>query len=71
MGITLKAARVNAGLTQTVLAKKMNTTAKTISNWESGNTAIPMNKFNEFCNICQISQDNVKVPSVNDGVFEV
>ena len=53
-----------------VLAKKMNTTPKTISNWENGKTAIPMHKFTEFCNICDMPQDNVIVPSVNDGVYE-
>lgn len=70
MAISLKAARVNAGFTIVVLAKKMNTTPKTISNWENGKTAIPMHKFTEFCSICEMPQDNVIVPSVNDGVFE-
>lgn len=70
MAISLKATRVNAGLTLAVLADKMNTTPKTISNWENGKTAIPMQKFTEFCEICNMPQDNVIVPSVNDGIYE-
>lgn len=34
--ITLKAARVNAGYTQTDIAEKMGVSNVTISNWESG-----------------------------------
>lgn len=70
MVISLKAARVNAGYTLVDLAEKMNTTSKTVSNWENGKTAIPMHKFTEFCSICDIPQDNVIVPSVNDGIYE-
>lgn len=36
MAITLKAARVNAGLTQAEAAEKMNVTKEIISNWERG-----------------------------------
>ncbi len=38
MAITLKAARVNAGLTQESAAEKMGISKDTISNWERGKT---------------------------------
>lgn len=38
MAITLKAARVNAGLNQRQAAKKIGVTKDIISNWERGKT---------------------------------
>lgn len=37
--ITLKAARVNANLTQTEAAKRIGVTRDTISNWETGKSS--------------------------------
>ena len=41
--IKLKAARVNAGLTQTEAAQKLNRNKQTIVNWEKGFTQIKVN----------------------------
>ena len=41
--IKLKAARVNAGLTQTEVAHKLNRNKQTIVNWEKGSTEIKVN----------------------------
>lgn len=38
MKVTLKAARINAGLTQSEAAKKLNVSKDSISNWERGKT---------------------------------
>ena len=38
MKLTLKAARINAGLTQKKAAEKLGVTEQTISNWENGIT---------------------------------
>jgi DNA-binding XRE family transcriptional regulator len=40
--ITLAAARVNAGLTQTEAAEKIGVSQITISNWETGKTSPKM-----------------------------
>jgi len=40
--ITLAAARVNAGLTQTEAAEKIGVSQTTISNWETGKTSPKM-----------------------------
>lgn len=39
MNISLKAARVNAGMTQDEVAKQLNRNVMTISNWETGKTS--------------------------------
>lgn len=39
MAITLKAARVNAGMTQTEAAEQLGVTKNTLSNWEVGRSA--------------------------------
>ena len=41
--IKLNAARVNAGLTQTEVARKLNRNKQTIVNWEKGFTEIKVN----------------------------
>ena len=68
--ISLEAARVNAGMTQTYVAKKMKVSSKTISSWERGFVAIRMDAFYKLCNLYGISTDYVKVPNVYDRKFE-
>lgn len=43
--ITLRACRVNAGLTQDELASKLGVSAATINSWEQGNTKITVDKL--------------------------
>ena len=70
MQITLRAARINADFTLNDVAKKVNITSKTISNWERGLTPISKELFDKLCTIYEAPSDMVIVPSVNDGVFE-
>lgn len=49
--ITLKAARVNAGLTQDDVAAKMHHTKQTIVNWENGKTDI---KYSELISLSEL-----------------
>lgn len=49
--LTLKAARVNAGLTQKQAAKKLKVSNKTLCNWENY-IAIP--KADKICMICDL-----------------
>ena len=67
--ITLRAARVNAGLTlkevillryykgktQTEVAKKLGVTERTVGNWEKGSTSIPAKELIALCTIYAIS----------------
>lgn len=69
MKISLKAARVNAGLTLNEVAEATNKSEKTISNWERGITNTPARFFYELCKLYDINPDYVVVPLVDDGVF--
>ena len=57
--ITLKAARVNAGLTQKEMAKKMGKSEYTIMNWENGKTKMKVSDFEKFCTILNLDKNNI------------
>lgn len=51
MRITIKAARVNAGLSQEEAAKRLDIGVKTLQNWESGATSPRADKMPDICNL--------------------
>lgn len=55
--ITLKAARVNAGLSQEEAAKKIGVAASTLRNWEAGKTFPNQPKIEKLCEVYSISFD--------------
>lgn len=57
MRMTIKALRVNVGLTQIEFAKKVNVNVKTVQNWESGASCPRADKMPEICTVlgCQIN----------------
>ena len=57
--ITLKAARVNAGLTQAVVAKKLNISVGTLKNWEKGKTFPKQPQIEALCKLYSVSYDNL------------
>ena len=60
--ITLAAARVNAGLTQTAAAKAVGKGKTTIINWEKGRTQIDAANFKALCDLYRVSADYVFLP---------
>lgn len=60
--ITMAAARVNAGLTQSDVAKKMRVSRQTVLNWEKGKISPPFAQFKLFCDIVGIPEDNIFLP---------
>ncbi|MEG0798736.1 MAG: helix-turn-helix transcriptional regulator [Acidaminococcaceae bacterium] len=62
MQITLKAARVNANLTQEDVAKHLNKNKQTIVNWENGKTKIDGGNFMALCELYKIKQDYIFLP---------
>lgn len=58
-GITLKAARVNVGLTQKEAAKRLNISNKTIWAWENGKSMPNANKIDAICNLYAVSYDDI------------
>lgn len=55
--ITLKAARVNAGLTQKEAAEKLNISVSTLKNWESGKTFPRKPQIDAICSLYGIGFD--------------
>ncbi len=60
--ITLQAARVNAGMTQSQVAKELGVVNKTISNWESGKSIIKAFQLMSLCQLYGVSVDNIILP---------
>lgn len=60
--ITLKAARVNAGLTQKELGDLMGKSEYTIMNWENGKTKMRLDDFDKWCSILNLDKNNIFLP---------
>lgn len=60
--ISLKAARVNANLSQEEVARKMKKSKVTINNWESGKTEIDYGNLNELCRLYSVTMDDILLP---------
>lgn len=58
-GITLKAARVNAGLTLRQVSKKIGRSFQTISKYEKDSTKIPLDLLKELSTLYGIDMDNI------------
>ena len=57
--ITLKAARVNAGLTQKAAADALNVSNKTLCAWEKGERVPKVNKIDALCDLYKVSYDDL------------
>ena len=57
--ISIKAARVNAGLSQKEAADHLGVSNKTLGNWENGITYPPADKILEICELYGVSYDNL------------
>ncbi len=61
--ITLKAARVNAGLSQDGLAEKLGVSRKMITDWELGKAEMRPAYLLAVCYITGFSEDDIILPS--------
>ncbi|KLA12507.1 hypothetical protein B4087_4979 [Bacillus cereus] len=68
--ITLKAARVNAELSQENAAVMLGVTGKTLRNYEQGITAIPGHVLKKASIVYKIPSDNIRLPVINDGKYD-
>lgn len=57
--ITLKAARVNAGLTQSEAAKAIGVSISTLKNWEKGSTYPKQPHIMKICSLYNLQYDNI------------
>lgn len=60
--ISLAAARVNAGLTQEDVAKRMQVSKTTVVNWEKGRTVPRIPEIEMMSRMYNIPQDNIFLP---------
>ena len=57
--IKLKAARVNAGLSQKEAAKLLGVSNKTLGNWEKGLSFPTVDKSDQICNLYGVPFNNL------------
>ena len=57
--MTLKAARVNVGLSQKAAASDLGVSNKTLGNWESGLSFPKADQIVSICNLYKVSYDDI------------
>lgn len=60
--ITLKAARVNAGLSLVEAARRINRAPATLSSWENNHYDIPVRDFKNLCTLYNIGENYIALP---------
>jgi len=68
--ISLEASRINAELKQEEAAKKLCITAKTLSNYERGITAIPAHVLKKASKLYNVPEEMIRLPIVDDGSYD-
>ena len=63
MRVTLKGARVSAGMTQEKLAEKLDVSRLSVANWENGKTRISTATLMAFAEVTGFSVDDILLPS--------
>lgn len=61
MKVTLKAARVNAGISQMEAANGIGVNIATIWNWEKGKTSPSLKKFKMLCDLYGCTPDDIRM----------
>lgn len=61
--ISLAAARVNANITQSEAAQKLNVSRVTLVSWEKGKTKIPFEALTNLCSLYKVPIDLICVPN--------
>ena len=64
--ISLRAARINAELTQEQAAKLMGRNKQTIVNWESGKTEISFGDVLRLCQVYDVPVEYIRLPVFSD-----
>jgi transcriptional regulator with XRE-family HTH domain len=64
--LTLRAARINCGITQAEAAKNVGVSRQTLNSWENGHTQANDFQFNLLSEMYGIPQDLIVVPKKTD-----
>lgn len=59
--ITLKAARINAGLDQSDVARELNVNITTVSSWETGKTQPSLENFKRLCELYRWPENGIRI----------
>jgi len=59
----MKAARVNAGLTQKAVAERMRVSPNTVHFWETGKVIPKLAQFTMFASICNRTPESIIMPT--------
>lgn len=65
MQITLKAARINAGIKQIEAARYLKKSKITLSRWENGKSDIPVKDFRKLCSLYKVNESNIFLPNLS------
>lgn len=58
--LSMKAARIDRGMTQEELAAALNVTKKTVGSWESGKTCPKLDKIEAICTVLERPYDSIR-----------
>lgn len=61
MQISLKAARINAGMQQAEAAEKLGVLRDTIGRWESGKTKPKADQLQKLCEVYGVPIESIKI----------
>ena len=67
VNITLKAARVNCGMSQAQLAKEVGVSKSTISRWERGEVKISEKKLCRVTDICGVEKNDISIKAAHNS----
>lgn len=59
--ITLKSARINAGLKQTDVSNHLGVNVATVSSWETGKTNPSLANFRKMCELYNCPEDMIRL----------
>lgn len=60
--ISLRAARVNAGMTMDAVSKRLHRGKQTISSWETGKTEPKASELEALCELYGVTMDDIFLP---------
>lgn len=58
--MSMKAARIDRGMTQEEFASALNVTKKTVGSWENGKTKPKLDKIEAICNVLERPYDSIR-----------
>ena len=62
MKLSLRAARVNAKMTQIQAAESLGVTAQTLRNWETGRNCPSLENAQRLCDLYQVEINSIFIP---------